>query len=123
MRLATAFAASCNSRNVSTASSAPRSERKISARSLPWVAARCSRTATSEENCSIDCASARGRRLSDPRREFLRQMRGQIRDGRMIVERLGRELELKPILKLHQEIHRHGGVEPKTGELRVHVDL
>ena len=45
---ASAFAASCNSRKVRTASSAPRSLRKTSARSSPCVAARCSRTATSE---------------------------------------------------------------------------
>src|SRR5215213_5670527 len=122
-RLATVFAAACKSRNVSEESSAPRSVRKTQNRSSPCVAARCSRTATSEENCSIRNPSACGRRLRGFCRGLFREVRGQVGDRRVIVERLGRELELEFVLQLHQQINRHGGVESKAGELRVDVHL
>src|SRR4051812_16162678 len=91
-RFAAAFAASCNSRKVRTASSAPRSVRKISARSSACVAARCSRTATSEAKSITNQTSGRppaarpsrpsrqGMPTAHPRLDDRRRFRATIRD-------------------------------------------
>src|ERR1700752_3308755 len=40
----------------------------------------------------------------------------------MVVEGFGRELETEFVLEFHEQIDRHGGIEPELRELGVHVD-
>ena len=54
--------------------------------------------------------------------EPARDEAGQLRDGGMLHGSVGREFQSQPVLDGGDKEHRLGRVQPKAGELRVHVD-